>query len=41
MPPAGFKPAIPAGEWPQTHILGRTATGNSYYSHWYEEKNEF
>jgi hypothetical protein len=27
MPPAGFEPAIPAGERPQTHDLNRTATG--------------
>ena len=27
MPPAGFEPAIPASEWPQTHDLGRAATG--------------
>ena len=27
MPPVGFKPAIPASEWPQTHAIGRAATG--------------
>ena len=27
MPPAGFEPAIPASEWPQTHALDRTTTG--------------
>jgi hypothetical protein len=27
MPPAGFEPAIPASEWPQTHALDRAATG--------------
>ena len=27
MPPAGFKPAIPAGERLQTHALDRSATG--------------
>ena len=27
MPPAGFEPAIPASERPQTHALDRTATG--------------
>jgi hypothetical protein len=26
-PPAGFKPAIPASERPQTHALGHAATG--------------
>jgi hypothetical protein len=26
-PPAGFKSAIPASEWPQTHGLDRSATG--------------
>jgi len=26
MPPAGFEPAIPTSERPQTHILGRMAT---------------
>jgi hypothetical protein len=25
--PAGFEPAIPASEWPQTHALDRAATG--------------
>jgi hypothetical protein len=27
MPPAGFEPAIPASERPQTHALDRAATG--------------
>ena len=27
MPPAGFKPAIPVGERPQTYALDRSATG--------------
>jgi hypothetical protein len=27
MSPAGFEPAIPARERPQTHILDRAATG--------------
>jgi hypothetical protein len=27
MPPAGLEPAIPASERPQTHNLGRAATG--------------
>jgi len=27
MPPAGFKPTIPASERPQTHALYRAATG--------------
>jgi hypothetical protein len=27
MPPAGFKPAIPASERPQIHALDRAATG--------------
>ena len=26
MPPAGFEPAIPAGDRPQTHALDRSAT---------------
>jgi len=26
--PAGLEPAIPAREWPQTHSLNRTVTGN-------------
>ena len=29
MPPAGFEPAIPASERPQTHALDRVATGIS------------
>jgi hypothetical protein len=27
MPPAGFEPAIPTSELPQTHVLDRAATG--------------
>jgi len=27
MPPAGFEPAIPASDWPQTHVLEHAATG--------------
>ena len=27
MPPAGFEPAVPASERPQTHALDRAATG--------------
>ena len=27
MPPAGFKPTIPASELPQTHALDPAATG--------------
>jgi len=27
MPPAGFEPAIPASERPQTHVFDRAATG--------------
>jgi hypothetical protein len=30
MPPAGFEPAIPASEWPQTHALDRAVTGIGY-----------
>jgi len=29
MPPMGIKPAISAGEWPQTHALDRAASGTS------------
>jgi hypothetical protein len=29
MPLAGFEPTIPAGEWPQTHALGRAATAGT------------
>jgi hypothetical protein len=29
MSSAGFEPTIPAIEWPQTHVLDRTATGIS------------
>jgi hypothetical protein len=31
MPRAGFEPAIPAGERPQTHVLDRAATGIGKY----------
>ena len=31
MPPAGFEPAIPAGEKPQNHALDRAATGTRLY----------
>ena len=27
MPTAGFEPAIPASEWPQTYALDHAATG--------------
>jgi hypothetical protein len=30
MPPAGFEPAVPASERPQTHHLDRAATGIGY-----------
>jgi len=30
MPPAGFKPTIPASQLPQTHPLNRAATGIGY-----------
>jgi len=30
MPPVGFEPTIPAGEWSQTFALGRAATGISH-----------
>ena len=29
VPPVGFEPTTPAGEWPQTYALDRAATGNS------------
>ena len=36
LPPAGFEPAIPASEKPQTHALNRAATGiGSYYIYYY------
>ena len=31
MPPAGFEPAISAGDRPQNHALGRAATGTGNY----------
>jgi hypothetical protein len=27
MPSAGFEPAVPAGDWLQTHVLDRSASG--------------
>ena len=33
MPPAGFEPAIPASEQPQTLALDRPATGIGKYIH--------
>jgi hypothetical protein len=33
MPPAGFEPALPAGERPQTHSLDRAATGIGQFKH--------
>jgi hypothetical protein len=32
MPPAGFKPAILASDWQQTHALDRVATGIGPYA---------
>ena len=31
MPPAGFDPAIPGSEWPQTLALDLSATGMGTY----------
>jgi hypothetical protein len=31
MPPAGFEPAIPASEQPQTHALDRETTGIGWF----------
>ena len=31
MPPAGFEPAVPASEQPQTHALDGAATGIGLY----------
>jgi len=36
MTPAGFEPAIPACERPQTHALGRDVTGIGNNSSYYE-----
>jgi hypothetical protein len=36
MPPAGFKPAIPARELPQTHALDRAVTGLTPYKLLYQ-----
>jgi hypothetical protein len=30
MPSAGFEPAIPASEWPKTHVLDRAGTGTGH-----------
>ena len=35
MQPAGFEPAIPAREWPQTHALDRAATGTGLHYYIY------
>ena len=35
MLPAGFEPAIPAGERPQTHALDRAATGIDLHFYYY------
>jgi len=32
--PLGFEPAIPASEWPQTHVLGRAAIGIGFPSNY-------
>jgi hypothetical protein len=44
MPPAGFKPAIPASEWPQTHALDHAATTLALYQstavNYEDESNE-
>jgi hypothetical protein len=37
MPPAGFEPAIPASERPQTHALDRAVTGISKRKYTLEE----
>jgi len=31
MPPAGFEPAIPASEWPQTHALDNRNVTKLYF----------
>ena len=38
MPPAGFEPAIPASERPQTYALDRAATGKGRYYYIYPRK---
>ena len=38
MLPAGFEPAIPASEWPQTHALDRAATGIGSWFRYGERK---
>jgi hypothetical protein len=38
MPPAGFEPAIPASEWPQTNALNGAATGTGYSYYIYPGK---
>jgi hypothetical protein len=43
MPPAGFEPAIPAGEWPQNHALDRAATGigsSKFKVNYFKTKNK-
>jgi len=35
MPSAGFEPAVPAREWPHTHVSDRAATGISLYVYVY------
>ena len=41
MPLAGFEPAIPIGERPQTYVLDRSATGmgknDCYWTKWHIE----
>ena len=45
MPPAGFEPAIPASERPQTHALDHAATGigikQNYWDQNFEKNNRF
>ena len=36
MTPAGFEPAVPTGECPQTHVLDRVATGIGLRAFWHE-----
>ena len=38
MPPAGFKPAIPTSERPQTHALDRAATGIGIWRFYFPER---
>ena len=37
MPPVGFEPTIPAGEWPQNYALDRATTGTGDKSIWLRE----